>query len=58
MNSLDQHYTADMLDALSDIADEQELAMRESEQDEWDGVDKFPITDTSSPTTYDQSTKS
>ena len=58
MNSLDQHYTADMLDALSDIADEQELAMRESEQDEWDGVDKFPITDTHSPTTYDQSTKS
>jgi len=58
MNSLDQHYTADMLDALSDIADEQELAMRESEQDEWDGVDKFPITDTPSPTTYGQSTKS
>jgi hypothetical protein len=49
MNSLDQHYTADMLDALSDIADEQELAMRESEQDEWDGVDKFPITDIPPP---------
>jgi len=58
MNSLNQHWTADMLDALSDIADEQELAMRESEQDEWDGVEKFPITDIPPPTTYDQSTES
>lgn len=57
MNSFDQPYTADMLDALADIANEQELAMRESEQDEWDGVDKFPITDIPPPTTYDQSTK-
>ena len=38
MNSFDQPYTADMLDALADIANEQELAMRESEQDEWDGT--------------------
>ena len=33
--------TADMLDALADIAYEQEQAMRESEQSEWDGIDEI-----------------
>jgi len=53
MNSFDQPYTADMLDALADIADEQELAMRESEQDEWDGVIKFPTNDIPPPVNHD-----
>ena len=53
MNSFDQPYTADMLDALADIADEQELAMCESEQDEWDGADRFPTTDIPPPKTHD-----
>ena len=53
MNSFDQPYTADMLDALADIADEQELAMRESEQNEWDGADRFPTTNFPPPPNYD-----
>ena len=37
MDFIDEQRTADMLDALADIAYEQEQAMRESEQSEWDG---------------------
>ena len=35
---IDEQRNADMLDAMSDIAYEQEQAMRESEQSEWDGI--------------------
>lgn len=35
-----KQYNADMLDALADIAHEQEQAMRESEQSEWSLVDR------------------
>jgi hypothetical protein len=35
-NFIDEQRNADMLDALADIAHEQEQAMRESEQSEWD----------------------
>lgn len=38
MNFIDEQRNADMLDALSDIADAQEAAMRESDQSDWDGV--------------------
>ena len=38
---IDEQRNADMLDALADIAHEQEQAMRESEQNEWDGVDEI-----------------
>ena len=38
-NFIDEQRNADMLDALADIAHEQEQAMRESEQSEWDGID-------------------
>ena len=38
MNFIDEQRNADMLDALADIAYEQEQAMRESEQSEWDGI--------------------
>ena len=38
-NFIDEQRNADMLDALADIAYEQEQAMRESEQSEWDGID-------------------
>ena len=35
---IDEQRNADMLDALADIAHEQEQAMRESEQSDWDGI--------------------
>ncbi len=35
MTQLDPNYNADLLDAMADIAYEQEQAMRESNQDEW-----------------------
>jgi hypothetical protein len=41
MNFIDEQRNSDMLDALADIAYEQEEAMRESEQSEWDGIDKI-----------------
>ena len=37
---IDEQRNADMLDALADIAHEQEQAMRESEQSEWSLVDR------------------
>jgi hypothetical protein len=41
MEFIDEQRTADMLDALADIAHEQEEAMREAEQDEWDSIDEI-----------------
>jgi hypothetical protein len=38
MNNLDENYNADLLDAMSDIAYQQEQAMRESNEDQWEGV--------------------
>ena len=35
MTTLDNNYNADLLDAMADIAHEQEQAMRESMQSEW-----------------------
>lgn len=35
MTELDNNYNADLLDAMADMADEQEQAMRESMQSEW-----------------------
>ena len=35
MTTLDNNYNADLLDAMADIAYEQEQAMRESMQSEW-----------------------
>jgi hypothetical protein len=40
MDFIDEQRNADMLDALADIAHEQEQAMRESEQSEWLLVDR------------------
>ena len=40
-NFIDEQRNADMLDALADIAYEQEQAMRESEQSEWDGINEI-----------------
>jgi hypothetical protein len=37
---LDQNYNADLLDAMADIAHEQEQAMRESSQSDWSLVDR------------------
>ena len=41
MEFIDEQRTADTLDALADIAHEQEEAMREAEQSEWDGIDEI-----------------
>ena len=35
MTQLDNNYNADLLDAMADMAAEQEQAMRESDQSEW-----------------------
>jgi len=40
MNNLDQNYNADLLDAMADMAYEQEQAMRESNEDDWTLVDR------------------
>ena len=40
MDFIDEQRNADMLDALADIAYEQEQAVRESEQSEWSLVDR------------------
>lgn len=39
MTNLDNNFNADLLDAMADIAFEQEQAMRESNQKEWEGYD-------------------
>ena len=39
-NALDQNYNADLLDAMADMAYEQEQAMRESNEDDWTLVDR------------------
>jgi hypothetical protein len=38
---MDQQRNSDYLDAMADIAAEMEEAMRESSQDEWDGVEEI-----------------
>jgi hypothetical protein len=43
MTALDQNYNADLLDAMADIAYEQEQAMRESNQFDWELVE-HPLT--------------
>lgn len=40
-NFIDEQRNADYLDAMADIAYEQEEAMRESNQDDWDGIDEI-----------------
>ena len=35
---MDNNYNADLLDAMADMAYEQEQAMRESDPSEWEGV--------------------
>ena len=40
-NFIDEQRNADYLDAMSDLAHEQQEAMRESEEDEWDGIDEI-----------------
>ena len=40
MTQLDNNYNADLLDAMADMAHEQEQAMRESSQSDWSYVDQ------------------
>ena len=40
MTQLDNNYNADLLDAMADMAAEQEQAMRESSQSDWSYVDR------------------
>lgn len=39
LQSLDNNYDADLLDAMADRANDLEEAMRESEPQEWEGYD-------------------
>jgi len=41
LNFIDEQRNADALDAMADIAYEQEQAMRESESSEWDGIEEI-----------------
>jgi hypothetical protein len=43
LNFFDEQRNADYLDAMSDLASEQEEAMRESNQSDWDGVEEISI---------------
>ena len=43
LSFFDEQRSADYLDALSDLASEQEEAMRESDQSDWDGVEEISI---------------
>ena len=43
MTELDNNYNADLLDAMADIAYQQEQAMRESNQSDWELTD-YPST--------------
>jgi hypothetical protein len=40
-NFIDEQRNADLLDAMADMAYEQEQAMRESEEFEWDGTEEI-----------------
>jgi len=40
-NFIDEQRNADLLDAMADLAYEQEQAMRESEAFEWDGIEEI-----------------
>jgi hypothetical protein len=35
---LDNNYNADLLDAMADIADEQQQAMYETDLEDWEGI--------------------
>ena len=35
---LDNNYNADLLDAMADMADEQQQAMHETELEDWEGI--------------------
>lgn len=41
MDFINEQRNADLMDAMADIAYEQEQAMRESQQSEWDGIDEI-----------------
>ena len=43
LSFFDEQRSADYLDALSDLANEQEEAIRESDQSDWDGVEEISI---------------
>ena len=40
-NFIDEQRNTDLLDAMADMAYEQEQAMRESEEFEWDGIEEI-----------------
>lgn len=41
LDFIDEQRNADLLDALADLACSQAEAMRESDQNEWDGIDEI-----------------
>jgi hypothetical protein len=40
---IDEQRNADLLDAMADLVYEQEQAMRESNQSDWDGIDEISV---------------
>jgi hypothetical protein len=55
LDFIDEQRNADMLDALADIAHEQEQAMRESEQSDWDGIDEISDAERNACVHYNES---
>jgi hypothetical protein len=43
LNFIDEQRNADLLDAMADLFYEQEQAMRESNQSDWDGIDEISV---------------
>lgn len=39
LQPLDENYNADLLDAMADLFEEEQEAMRESDPQEWEGYD-------------------
>jgi len=39
LQALDENYNADLMDAMSDIYEEQQEAIRETEPEDWEGYD-------------------
>jgi hypothetical protein len=39
LQSLDENYNADLMDAMADIFEEQQESMRETDPEQWEGYD-------------------
>lgn len=53
-NFIDEQRNADYLDAMADLAYEQEQAMQESNQDDWDGIAEIASTESNACDHYNE----